>query len=138
MNVIRFTIPGKPNAWQRSGQNGKFHFTPKETVQFQNCVKLFFCQAAPDWQPHEGPVTMDVRSFFEVPKSWSAKKRAATIGRPVMCSKPDWDNLGKNISDALNGIAYRDDAQVYDGRVSKQYTDGAPRTEVIIIFEDAA
>jgi Holliday junction resolvase RusA-like endonuclease len=32
----------------------------------------------------------------------------------------DWDNLGKAVSDALNGVAYRDDNQVMDGRVTKR------------------
>lgn len=41
--------------------------------------------------------------------------------RPI--TKPDWDNVGKIVSDALNGIAYRDDSQIVDARVVKRYSD---------------
>ena len=33
--------------------------------------------------------------------------------------KPDWDNIGKLICDALNGVAYTDDAHVVMGGVQK-------------------
>ena len=31
--------------------------------------------------------------------------------------------MGKIVSDALNGIAYRDDSQIVDARVVKRYSD---------------
>ena len=46
-------------------------------------------------------------------------------------TKPDWDNIGKIVSDALNGIAYRDDSQVVDSRVRKIYSN-EPRTVIRI------
>ena len=49
--------------------------------------------------------------------------------RPAV--KPDWDNLGKLVSDALNGIAYGDDKSVVEARVMKFYSE-LPRTEVIV------
>ena len=49
--------------------------------------------------------------------------------RPIR--KPDWDNVGKIICDALNGIAYRDDAQIVDALVRKFYSD-TPRVIVEI------
>ena len=45
--------------------------------------------------------------------------------------KPDFDNIGKVICDALNGIAYRDDAQIVDALVRKFYSD-IPRVIVEI------
>ena len=36
------------------------------------------------------------------------------------------------ICDALNGLAYKDDAQVVSLRVYKYYTDELPRVSVII------
>ena len=45
--------------------------------------------------------------------------------------KPDFDNIGKVICDALNGIAYRDDAQIVDALVRKFYSD-TPRVIVEI------
>lgn len=45
--------------------------------------------------------------------------------------KPDFDNIGKICCDALNGIAFHDDAQIVDGRVIKLYAE-QPRIEVEI------
>ena len=45
--------------------------------------------------------------------------------------KPDWDNIGKVVSDSLNQIAYRDDAQIVDSQVRKFYSR-LPRIEIII------
>ena len=44
---------------------------------------------------------------------------------------PDYDNIGKIISDALNGVAYRDDAQIVEANISKYYSN-LPRVEVMI------
>ena len=50
MDEVRFTIPGKPFGKQRPRvvNRGKFSsaYTPKETVQYENLVKLYFQQAA--------------------------------------------------------------------------------------------
>lgn len=37
--------------------------------------------------------------------------------------KPDTDNIAKAICDALNGVAYRDDAQICCLTVQKQYSE---------------
>ena len=36
--------------------------------------------------------------------------------------KPDWDNIGKIVSDALNKFAYKDDSQITDVRIFKKYS----------------
>ncbi len=51
------------------------------------------------------------------------------IIRPT--KRPDWDNIGKIVSDALNELAYHDDSYIVDARVRKWYSD-TPRVEVEI------
>lgn len=53
--------------------------------------------------------------------------------RPTV--KPDWDNIGKLVSDALNGIAYDDDKSVVDAVVRKYYSD-RPRTQITVCEAD--
>ncbi len=59
------------------------------------------------------------------------------MSRPKKCQRvlptirPDWDNLGKLISDAMNKIVYDDDGQLTDVRVRKRYSE-EPRVEVIM------
>jgi Holliday junction resolvase RusA-like endonuclease len=80
--------------------------------------------------PIAGPVTMRIEAVFTRPqaKVWKTKPMPSyphTI-------KPDCDNVAKSVMDALNGIAYRDDSQVFMVTVTKRVAAGdeQPRTEV--------
>ena len=86
--------------------------------------------------PSERPLALLVHSFREIPQSWSKKDRARAIaGNILPTPKPDWDNYGK-ITDALNGIAWKDDSQICDGRVIKRYSETpALRIEVREMIE---
>ena len=59
-------------------------------------------------------------SIFLVPESYSEKKKRELVGKPYT-KKPDADNLAKAILDALNGMAYPDDAQIVNLKVRKWY-----------------
>jgi len=125
---INFTIPGKPFGKQRPkfASRGKFvkAYTPQETVNYENLVKYAWMEAG-SVRLGDGPIDMRIEAVFEVPASWSKKKRALALEGQVVPGKPDWDNLGKVVSDALNGLAYKDDAQVSAARVTKRYGDVA-------------
>ena len=45
--------------------------------------------------------------------------------------KHDWDNIGKIVCDGLNGVAWHDDKQIFDGMVHKRFGD-RPRTVVLV------
>ncbi len=51
---------------------------------------------------------------LKMPLSWSKKKRKAMLYMPH-CSTPDKDNLEKALLDGL----FKQDSQIWDGRVSK-------------------
>ena len=134
---IEFTIPGKPLAKQRPRFTRTGHtYTPDKTVNYENLIKTCFTQKYPEHVPVKIPVRMKIQAYFAVPESWSKKKKLlAYIGKILRPGKPDWDNVGKIVSDALNQIAYVDDSQVYDCQVIKAY-DAVPRVEVEIEWED--
>lgn len=140
--VIQFTIPGAPVGKARarsrvvntkSGQSFVSHYTPKETTSYENLVKLAFrlIHAGP---PTDQPVTLQVIAWFPIPGSWSQKKRNSAEHIPCTV-KPDWDNVGKIISDALNEIAWLDDKQIHVASVQKFYSLN-PRTDVVIQYQD--
>ena len=52
-------------------------------------------------------------------------------GKITHTNKLDCDNLAKIILDSLNGIAYKDDAQVCELLVCKYYGD-EPKVEVML------
>ena len=73
-----------------------------------------------------------ITAYKPIPSSVSKKKLRLMLDRLIFPGKkPDWDNIGKIICDALNGIVWKDDAQIVDGRVVKLYAEH-PRVEVEI------
>ena len=118
-----FEIPGKPVGKQRPRMNTKSHrtYTPKETVNYEALIKMAFAEKYPDAIPEDGRVYMVVDAYFQIPASWSKKKKQGALDGELAPGKPDWDNIGKAVSDALNGIAYKDDAQVCQCMVIKRY-----------------
>lgn len=137
---IEFALEGRPVAWARSGGNfgadgrGARRFTPhKQRAAMVAIAKAYKAQAAIDRRNATmlfGSIKLEILCVYAVPISWSIKKRGAAFrGLVWKTSVPDWDNLGKLVSDALNGIAYADDAQIAVSSVAKRY--GAPERTVI-------
>jgi Holliday junction resolvase RusA-like endonuclease len=81
-----------------------------------------------------GTITAIIRAYFSMPKSLSKEKRLALQGSR-MAKKPDADNVAKAILDALNWLAFEDDAAITSLRVDKFYTDTdtAPRVEITLV-----
>lgn len=106
-------------------------YQPTETAQYERKIQARARDAVEGLPPLDGlPIGLLVRVYMPIPESWSQKKKAAALRgevRPI--TKPDWDNVGKIASDALNGIVYRDDSLIVDSRVIKEYSN-QPRLEV--------
>lgn len=120
---VELTIPGEPQGKARAkifrNKNGAAHgVTPDSTVLYENLIKLTYGK-----RPLlDGPIGMELTAFYRVPKSASkANKVLMTSGALRPCKKPDTDNIIKVVSDALNGHAYRDDAQVVEVTAVKLY-----------------
>ena len=87
-------------------------------------------EAAPNLVLTADVYAVDVMAFIAMPKSWSQKKKAAHVGQ-MHRAKPDWDNIGKAICDAL----FREDSGIADGRTRKFWCpEGEQRTEVKVSF----
>ena len=117
---IEFTIPGIPTAWARAGTKGRVHFTPGKQRRSMSVVQVLASDAMGDRPPLSGPVAMTVTACWPWPKSMSQRKRSA-VGANYRTARPDADNVGKLIADAINGITFGDDAQVVDLRVKKLF-----------------
>ena len=119
-----FNIPGKIQAKQRPRFNGKFAYTPKETVNYENWVKACYLEKYNNEKPFEKALKVNIIAFFEIPKSVSKKKKEQMLNNEIYPTiKSDTDNIAKSILDSLNKIAYLDDKQVVDLRVRKQYAE---------------
>lgn len=79
-----------------------------------------------------GALELRALAYVPIPRSWSEKKQAQAIEGIIMpISRPDSDNFLKCASDSLNGVVYRDDAQIVKMSVEKWYSE-QPRLEIEI------
>lgn len=139
---IAFTIEGNPVAKGRPrfAKFGGFvrTYTPKKTERYEDIVRWHALEArnaAGLVMLDAVPLRLQVRCYLSVPTSWSkVKTQRALAGAIRPTGKPDWDNFAKLISDALNGVIYRDDSAIWEATVRKVY-DAKARTEVILSWD---
>lgn len=122
--AISFVIPGAPvgKARPRVTRNGTY--TPKKTRAYEHEVRLMARAAFGACAPLDCAIHIDLVVYLPIPKSWPKRKQAAARdGRMQPISKPDLDNLEKAVTDACNGIAYFDDAQIVEVVKAKRYSE---------------
>ena len=122
---ITFTVLGEPvgKARQRVTRFGTY--TPEATTMYENLIKTEYRRQCRDHRfDDKQPLRMEIMAEYLIPATASKIKRAAMLrGEIRPMKKPDWDNVGKVVSDALNKLAYRDDTQIVDCTVRKFYSD---------------
>lgn len=136
--TIVFSVPGPPVGWQRAGVNrysGR-HYTQNKTRYAEQEIAIRYRAVARGWKwPAKTPLGIVVYACFPIPKSVTKAERAAMIERRILPTiKVDWDNCGKLVGDALNGVAYTDDKDIVAGVVYKIYSE-APKI-VVMIFDN--
>lgn len=76
------------------------------------------------------PDMVIVTAWVPVPPSWPKKKREAKVGQPCR-EKPDWDNIGKAVCDAL----FDEDACIWVGVTIKYWClEGQERLNVKVLY----
>ncbi len=138
MNSINFTIPGPPVGKARPKvvrlKNGFSHtYTPDKTVSYEELTRQRYLSATNNFRfEDDAQLCIQVTAYFPVPASKSKKVKAAMLARQIKpAKKPDCDNIMKIICDALNGFAYKDDAQIVLAQIGKEYAEDG-RTAVKI------
>lgn len=144
MITIDFTVDGKPVGKERPRVTSHGTYTPAQTREYENTVRREFLKALVYHTPlgyHHRAETVRyaevyITAFFGVPESWSLKKKNDAYDN-ICTKKPDTDNIGKVICDALNGVAYSDDACVTELDVAKRYCGRGeqPRVEVTVAMQ---
>lgn len=128
--MVHFTVVGKPFGKQRprvtiSG-NYAHAYTPARTEEYEEKVRAAYKEQCEAYFPKDVPLGLTIYAVYEVPKSDSKSKKADKLsGKILPTIKPDWDNIGKVICDALNGVAWHDDTQIVSAQVSKVYGETA-------------
>ncbi len=128
-DVQIFTVMGEPRGKQRAKtyRHGNFTktVTPEQTVVYENLIALEYRRQCMDFRfADKTMLSIVIEAHFSIPKSVSKKNRALMIERVLRpVKKPDGDNIIKVVCDALNGLAYHDDAQIVDMVVRKYYAE---------------
>lgn len=99
-------------------------YDPQKSREFK--AMLAFCaqqeMQSKGGEPFSGAVHLAIHVELPVPKSWTKTKRESALeGVTKPSIKPDVDNIAKSIMDALSGVWYLDDKQVYCLSVIKTY-----------------
>lgn len=104
MTKIKFSVATEPVPFKRVRINGKRHFNDPRYSDFKLCVGMQAKVAMGGRAPFDGAIRIHADIF--------------TKYEPTSLKSGDWDNHGKAISDALNGICYHDDRQIVSGTVN--------------------
>ena len=131
-----FEVEGKPvgKGRPRFKRMGNFvqTYTPEKTAEYEKLVRLRFQNAG--GVITDKPVKIEIVAFFAPPKSVRKKQKQEMLANLILpTKKPDCDNIAKIVLDALNQIAYKDDSQVIELSVRKQY---ASEAKVSVHIED--
>lgn len=124
---ISFFLPCIPTAQQRvrhmRARNG-IHISYKSDAQEANerTLEALMLEWVPD-EPMDGTLQLAFQAVFPVPKSVSKRERAAMLrGTIGHTSKPDLDNLAKQLKDCMTRLRFwRDDSQVARCIIGKEY-----------------
>lgn len=128
--MIVFTVLGQPVAKGRPRVTKWGSYTPEKTVNYENLVKFSYLEKYQE--KIEGNLSLEVKFYFQTPKSTSKKNKELMELEIIRHNKrPDIDNCIKAITDALNSIAYDDDSQIVEIKASKYYSE-TPRAIVFI------
>lgn len=132
---IRFKVPalrgqGRPRFSKYSGA-----YKSKKDIEYENLIKECFLKEAKDFEPSKRPVSILIAANYKPAKSTPKYVvDEVTYGDfdYVPQSKPDIDNIAKSVLDALNGVAYIDDKQVYSLTCDK-FFDTTSNTDYLIV-----
>ncbi len=118
-NAIDFTVYGNPVPQGRARAttiNGHMRlYDPAKSRDWKQVVQFHASMAVSE--PYAPSVALEVQLTFYLPRPKSLPRKVTEHVK-----RPDLDNLGKSVMDALNKVAYHDDSQIVDVHKKKVYT----------------
>ena len=109
MASVSFDVWGKVSGKGRPRFTRDGHaYTPKGTRDYERSIREAF-ENAPGRppEPFSGQIAVCIMTYRQLPRS-----TPKSVIREPDTHKPDADNVAKVVLDALNGVAWLDDAQV--------------------------
>lgn len=131
---MTFEVPGEPRGQGRPRFNRHTGaaYKDSESKAYEAKIVAYYRKTLGNFRwPDDAIIAVDVTAVYAIPKSASKVTAAAMANGDLMPTrKPDIDNVLKAVLDALNGVAYKDDARVVAVSAKKVY--GEPRLVIEI------
>jgi len=125
---------GRPRAFRMGGAIRVVD--PSKSRSWKGVAQVHAIEALSHHEPRTVPLFKDCALRMAVDAYFTRKHFPKRVGaeRQPKPSRPDCDNVGKACADALNGVAYADDAQVVELVIRKWYAaEGeGPRVEIVV------
>jgi Holliday junction resolvase RusA-like endonuclease len=130
--IVRFVVDAEPagKLRHRSTRTGHTYNPPENTSRE--------AEVRSAWRDQDGrtfergvPLEIELVAWLARPSNHYTRSgllNASGTRAVLPTKKPDWDNLGKLVADALNKYAYHDDAQIVVATVRKRWCDDAQTT----------
>ncbi len=135
MLTLEFFVPGPPvgKGRPRLSARGGFAraYTPAKTRQAEAEIASVASVAMGGRPPSESPVAVGIVAVHPVPQSWTKARKLAAMSGELVPARPDLDNVGKAVLDAMNGITYADDVQVIRLTLEKEF-GAVPGVHVVV------
>ncbi len=133
---INLYFEGVPMAIQsvRFSKSG-IAYQPKKNKNWKNYIRLSAISQLPNgFITLTCPIIINKAEFvFPAPKSFNKKQREIinSGGLIPKATRPDLtDNLFKGLIDALTGVVYNDDSQIYEIKYAAKYYGKNPKIEL--------
>lgn len=133
-NCFSIFLPGEPVAQQSFRFKRDGHKYPTEAAKRKEVIrKMIKYQLPPGFKPFQGPLFCFVYFVFTPPKRLNRYQKEIIGGGKVLekSTKPDEDNLKKNLYDAMQGLVYVNDSQVCGSVFAKLYRE-KPGIQVLV------
>lgn len=142
---IAFTVYGRPaqmgskRAFIRGGRAIVTDDNSAKRKQWANAVATAAADAMQGNSVLTGPVRLEAVFHFSRPKShFGTGKKSSELKGSSPCrhaQTPDLDKLIRCLGDAISGIVFRDDSQVWSLTASREWTTSQERCHVQVVAE---
>ena len=134
--MYEFEVEGKIVGKQRPRVNmytGNV-YTPNKTKDYEEWIKQSFFLKYPRYEVLENRVKIEIVAYLKIPQKTSKANTESMLNDEISpLKKPDIDNIGKVVLDALNDLVIKDDVQVSKISIEKKY--GEQEKLYIKVFE---
>ena len=121
-----------------SFRNGKPHFYEKSNIENVRHLFTFALKEHKPARPSEKPIKLTLWFAFDTKnkKLWgkdAEEGQEPWTNREYKATRPDVDNIAKLFIDCMNGLYFKDDAQICELRLIKTY---AERATIAVSWEE--